>query len=117
MRPTSLPQQALGFFVGRFVVVRRAVAVGVVLGLLGVVASFGELAGIEGEAGQEVVDLRLVEAVLAAVGDPEGLLGSLAVLVQTRQGQQDGRFALDQVDAAAAGQSFVEVTLGGNRLT
>ena len=43
LRPGGLGQQALGFFVGRFVVVRRAVAVGVVLGFLGMVAGFGGL--------------------------------------------------------------------------
>jgi hypothetical protein len=109
----GLGQQALGFFVGRFVVVRRAVAVGVVLGFLGVAAGFGGLAGVEGEARQEVVDVGLVEAVLAAVRDGEGFLGGLAVLVQARQGQQDGGFEIDQVDAAAAGEGFVEVGLGG----
>ena len=80
---------------GRFVVVRRAVAVGVVLGFLGLVAGFGGLAGVEGEARQEVVDVGLVEPVLAAVGDGEGLLGGLAVSVQARRGQQDGGFELD----------------------
>jgi len=33
--------------------------------------------------------------------------------VQARQGQQDGGFEIDQVDAAAAGEGFVEVGLGG----
>ena len=120
LRLIGFGQQALGFFVGRFVVVRRAVAVGVVLGFLGVAAGFGAFAGVEGEAGQEVVDLGLVEAVLAAVGDgavpvgslpfSQGFLGGLAVLVQARQGQQDGGFELDQVDALANGSS------GGRKL-
>ena len=108
----------------RFVVVRRAVAVGVVLGFLGLVAGFGGLAGFEGQAGQEVVDLGLVEAVLAAVGDSQGVfsetpgLGAVATPVMpARPGQQDGGFELDQVDAAAADESFVEVGLGGDRLT
>ena len=90
MPPIGLLQQALGFFPGRFVVVRRAVAVGVVLGFLGVAAGFGGLAGVQGQAGQEVVDLGSVEAELAAVGDGEGSLCGRAVLVEARQGKQDG---------------------------
>ena len=116
MRLGGLGPQALGFFVGRFVVVRRAVTVGAVLGFLGVLAGFGGLAGVQGQAGQEVVDVGLVEAVLAAVGDGEGSLSGLAVLVQARPDQQDGGFELDQIDAAAAGEGFVEVGLGGGGL-
>ena len=108
---------------GRFVVVRRAVAVGVVLGFLGVVPGFGGLTGVEGEAGEEVVDVCLIEAVLAAVGDSQGVfsetpgLGPVATPVMPASpGQQNGWFELDQVDAAAPGQCFDEVGLGGGRL-
>ncbi len=58
------------------------------------------------------MDIGLVEAEFAAVGDGEGFEGGLAVAVEARQGQQDGGLVVDHVDAAAAGESFVEVALG-----
>ncbi len=95
---------------------RRAVALGPLSGDLGMPAGAGPVAVVEGELGEQVVDVGLVEAVLAAVGDGEGLFGEGAVAVQPGQREQDGGLDLDQVDAAAAGEGFVEVVLGHGSL-
>ena len=82
-------------------------------------AGGGGVFAVEGELGQEVVDVGLLQAVLAAVGDVEGLLGELGRLggivfepMPAGQGEQDVGLELDELDAVATRQGFAEVALG-----
>ena len=119
----DLGEEALGFVEGGLVAMRRAVALGAFLGGLGVGAGGGEVAGVEVEPGQQVVDVGLLKTVLAAVGDAQGFLGVMAGgvrlafgAVPTGPGEQNVGLELDQVDVAAAGEGFGEVLFGFGKL-
>ena len=97
----------------------RAVALGAFLGGLGVGAGGGEVAGVEVEPGQEVVDVGLLQTVLASPSDAQGFLGvtagGLRLALRTAPagpGKQDVGLDFDEVDPAAAGEGFGEVLFG-----
>src|SRR5207245_1903593 len=79
----SPAEQSLGLVERGAVAVRRAVAPGPLAGDLGLAARLGAVAVVEGELGQDVVDIGLLEAVLAAVGDRARLFGPRARLGST----------------------------------
>ena len=109
----------LGLVEGGFVAVGRAVAEGALAGDFGVVAGLGAVAVIESQAGEEEMEVRLLQSVLAAVGDGQGFFrvpqrfGRIASQpMPLGPGQQDVRFHLHQVDASAAGERVREVAFG-----
>src|SRR6266545_8086441 len=70
---TDLPQQPLGLVQRRPVAVRRPIAPRALPRNLGVAASCCAVASIKRQPRQEVMHVGLLQAVLAAVGDRQGL--------------------------------------------
>lgn len=75
--------------------------------------------GVEGELGEEVVDVGQVEDVARPFGDLEGFFGRLVgcgglfpfCRRQPRLGKEDRRFEFDQVNGPATAETLVEVLL------
>lgn len=88
MRPAQFIEKPLGFIQGRLVAIRRAVAPGAFVSNSSVFGCRLSIAGLQVEPGEKVVNVRLLQAILAAVGNRQRFL---AVSQEAVRGAQANR--------------------------